>query len=283
MRTLFLLISLSLAFLVTGCQAQVRNTRTAAVTITGNCGMCEATIEKAAFVKGEATADWDKDTKRALLTFDSTRTNADAILQRIAQAGYDNERYLAPDAAYAALPECCRYERTFKKAPVVASVVQQPDTSTAAEQSTAATAKADPLAPVFDAYFQVKDALVSSDEAKAKIAAQRLDEAVRAVDMSALGHEVHVVWMEVMEPLANTATAIASAKGLEAQRKAFRELTDPMARLVKAAPTSVPVYLDHCPMYEGGSDWLSRDKSIKNPFYGAQMMTCGSVKGTIVK
>ncbi len=283
MKTLFILFSLSLAFLVTGCQAQVRNARTAAVTITGNCGMCEETIEKAAFVKGEATADWDKDTKRALITFDSARTSADAVLQRIAQAGYDNERYLAPDAAYAALPECCRYERTFKKEPVAASVVQQPDTSTEAEQSTAATATTDPLAPVIDAYFQLKDALVSSDAAKAKIAAQRLDEAVRAVDMSALGHEVHAVWMEVMEPLANTATAIASAKGLEAQRKAFKELAAPMTRLVKAAPTSVPVYLDHCPMYEGGSDWLSRDKAIRNPFYGAQMMTCGSVKGTIVK
>lgn len=283
MRTLFLLISLSLAFLVTGCQAQVRNARTVAVTISGNCGMCKETIEKAAFVKGEATADWDKDTERATITYDSTRTDADAILQRIAQVGYDNERYLAPDAAYAALPECCRYERTFKKEPVAAAVVQRPDTNAAVEQSTVTAARTEPLAPVFDAYFLLKDALVASDTPKAKVAAQRLDEAVRAVDMGALDHEVHVVWMEVMEPLANTATAIASAKGLEAQRKAFKELTDPMARLVKAAPSSVPVYLDHCPMYEGGSDWLSRDKSIKNPFYGAQMMTCGSVKGTIVK
>jgi hypothetical protein len=56
-----------------------------------------------------------------------------------------------------------------------------------------------------------------------------------------------------------------------------------MFALVKARPTATPIYLDHCPMYEGGADWLSRDKAIRNPFYGAQMMNCGSVKETIVK
>jgi hypothetical protein len=45
----------------------------------------------------------------------ATRTDVDAVLQRIAHAGYDNERYLAPDAAYAALPGCCQYERSFKR------------------------------------------------------------------------------------------------------------------------------------------------------------------------
>ena len=76
---------------------------------------------------------------------------------------------------------------------------------------------------------------------------------------------------------------IAGTSDLDKQRKAFAELTEPMFALVKARPTATPIYLDHCPMYEGGADWLSRDKAIRNPFYGAQMMNCGSVKETIVK
>ncbi|HNK84737.1 MAG TPA: mercury transporter, partial [Flavobacteriales bacterium] len=44
-----------------------------------------------------------------------------------------------------------------------------------------------------------------------------------------------------------------------------------------------PIYLDHCPMYNGGADWLSREKAIKNPYYGSSMLTCGSVKETIGK
>lgn len=282
MRTITLLTTLWL--MLPGCSAQLKNAHTTTVRIDGDCPMCEKTIEKAAFVKGEAEADWDVDAKTARITIDTTRTDMDAVLQRIAHAGYDNERYLAPDAAYAALPGCCHYERSFKRTPQHgAATAQGHDHDGHAAGSPQYTQpKPDPMAPVFDAYFQLKDALVASDAAKAKAAAQQLDAAVRAMDMGALGADVHTVWMHEMELLANVATAIGSAKGLEGQRKAFREFTAPMTRLAKASPGSAPVYLDHCPMYEGGSDWLSRDKAIRNPFYGAQMMTCGSVKETIV-
>lgn len=284
MRTTALITALWL--LLPGCSAQVKNAHSITVRIDGDCPMCEKTIEKAAYVKGEAEADWDVDAKTARITIDSTRTDVDAVLQRIAHAGYDNERYLAPDAAYAALPGCCQYERSFKRTPQQAGATahghDHGGTDAEAPQS-ATQAKADPLAPVFEAYFQLKDALVASDAAKAKAAAEQLDTIVRVVEMGALGAEVHTVWMQEMELLANVATAISTGKDLEAQRKAFRELTAPMTRLAKASPGSAPVYLDHCPMYEGGSDWLSREKAIRNPFYGAQMMSCGSVKETIAK
>jgi hypothetical protein len=85
-------------------------------------------------------------------------------------------------------------------------------------------------------------------------------------------------------PSANTVAGDRfGTSDLDTQRKAFAELTEPMFALVKARPTATPIYLDHCPMYEGGADWLSRDKAIRNPFYGAQMMNCGSVKETIAK
>jgi len=54
-----------------------------------------------------------------------------------------------------------------------------------------------------------------------------------------------------------------------------------MVKLAKAAPREAAIYLDHCPMYKGGSDWLSREKEIKNPFYGSMMLSCGSVQETI--
>lgn len=284
MRTIALLTALWL--LLPGCSAQLKHAQTTTVRIDGDCPMCEKTIEKAAYVKGEAEADWDVDAKTARITFDSTRTTLDAVLQRIAHAGYDNERYLAPDAAYSALPGCCQYERSFKRKPQQAAATAQGHDHaghTHAAQQPATEGKPEALAPVFEAYFQLKDALVASDAAKAKAAAQQLDAAVRAVDMGSLAADVHTVWMEVMEPLANTATAISTAKDVEAQRKAFAELTEPMLALVRTRSGPTPIYLDHCPMYEGGSDWLSRDKAIRNPFYGAQMMTCGSVKETITK
>ncbi|MCW5898969.1 MAG: DUF3347 domain-containing protein [Flavobacteriales bacterium] len=283
MRTTALLATLWL--LLPGCSAQLKNAHSITVRIDGDCPMCEKTIEEVAYVKGEAEADWDVDAKTARITIDTMRTTLDAVLQRIAHAGYDNERYLAPDAAYAALPGCCQYARSFKRTPQQEAAAHGHDHEghVAEAPQPAPQATTDPLTPVFDVYFQLKDALVASDAAKAKAAAQQLDAAVRVVDMGALGADVHTVWMQEMELIANVATAIGSAKDLEAQRKAFRELTSPMTRLAKASPASAPVYLDHCPMYEGGSNWLSRDKAIRNPFYGAQMMTCGSVKETIAR
>lgn len=282
MRTITLLTALWL--LLPACSAQLKNAHSTTVRIDGDCPMCEKTIEKAAYVKGEAEADWDVDAKTARITFDSTRTTLDAVLQRIAHAGYDSERYLAPEAAYAALPGCCQYERSFKQKPQQAEeTAQGHDHGHEATSSDAPQATGEALGPVFDAYFDLKDALVASDAKKAAAQAAELSAAVKAVPMEGMDADLHNLWMDVMEFLANTSSGIASKADLGAQRIAFAELTEPMLALVRTRPGSVPIYLDHCPMYEGGSDWLSRDKAIRNPFYGAQMMTCGSVKETIVK
>ena len=297
MRTLLSLIALPALLVFSSCNAQINNARTTTVRIDGDCPMCEKTIEKAAFVKDEAEADWDVDAKTARITIDSTRTDVDAVLQRIAHAGYDNERYLAPDVAYAALPGCCQYERTFKKAPLTTAHVDHAgheamDTDHTGHSTTSgdtlatqrpANPKSDQFNGLFAAYFALKDALVASDAKKAAAHASELSTAVKAVQMERMGHELHGVWMQVMEPLANISAGIASKTDIETQRKAFAELAAPMLALVKVAPRSEPVYYDHCPMYEGGANWLSQEKGIKNPFYGSMMMTCGSVKETITK
>lgn len=263
--------------------AQIPHANTTTMEVDGNCGMCKKTIEAAALVKHEAMADWNSDTKLATITYDSTRTDEDAVLKRIALAGYDNASYLAPDAAYTALPGCCQYDRTLKKAPVAAAEVHDHTGHQVETDQVAAPATADPLAPVFTAYFKLKDALVASDAAQAKDKAAALKNAVDAVDMSALGHDVHTVWMRVMGPLADLSGTIANTGKLDEQRKAFKQLTTPLSELAEVAPGAVPVYLAHCPMYQGGADWLSLEKDIKNPFYGSMMLTCGSVKETIVK
>ena len=111
-----LLFLIPIAALSAAC-GSIENERIAAVTINGNCGMCQKTIEKAALVPGVAEAEWDRKTRKATIRYDSTRTSAGAVLQRIANAGYDNERFVAPDAAYAALPECCQYDRAGTNIP----------------------------------------------------------------------------------------------------------------------------------------------------------------------
>ncbi len=303
MKILNIIIASIGALSFTSCSAQINNAHQITVKIDGDCPMCEKTIESVGTAKGEASVDWDVDAKTASITYDSTRTNLDAILKRIAYAGYDNERYLAPQEAYEALPSCCQYERTLKHDPIKkeehahgqhghsghdektehSDHAEQPAHSDHGSHDMEATDPQtnDPLDPVFNSYFTLKDALVATDRKAAAEAASTLAAAIDAVPMAELDHEVHMVWMKVLQHLKRNADAIATSTDIEKQRKAFKELSQGMIELANSAPRSDAIHLQHCPMYDGGSDWLSREKEIRNPYYGSKMLTCGSVKETI--
>jgi|GEM_PF-303393 len=121
----FRLLLIFAALCTFGLQAQsgmVKKTTKAATTVPvektetflvlGNCGMCQRIIEKAALGAGAVKANWDVDTDQLTVVFDPAKTSADAIQKAVAQAGYDNVGYKAPDAVYNDLHGCCKYDRT---------------------------------------------------------------------------------------------------------------------------------------------------------------------------
>lgn len=85
------------------------------IKVSGNCGSCKKSIEKAAKEAGAATATWDKATKLLALTFDAGKTSTDKIETAIAGVGYDTEHKVATEEAYKKLDECCQYDRKKKK------------------------------------------------------------------------------------------------------------------------------------------------------------------------
>ena len=109
-----LLMAITILLSASGAHAQIKNAQKETVKISGNCGMCESKIEKAGNVKKVAEVDWNKDTGIATLTYDASKTTSDEILQRIAQVGYDNEKFRASDDVYDNLHGCCQYDRTIK-------------------------------------------------------------------------------------------------------------------------------------------------------------------------
>ncbi|WP_187477740.1 DUF3347 domain-containing protein [Amniculibacterium sp. G2-70] len=261
--------------------AQIKNAKTETVKIYGNCGMCETTIEKAGNIKKIAIVDWNKDTKMATITYDAKKTNQDEILKRIALTGYDSDKFLAPDDVYAKLPECCLYERVNK--PIAKAT---PSTETHDHSSHTATTeiqKANQLNVVFDNYFSVKDALVKSDGNTASVKAKDLKNAISSVKMDALSNEEHTVRMKVLKDLAFDAEHIAETKDVAHQRNHFMSLSKNMYELIKVSKQETPVYYQNCPMANKGkgANWLSKEDAIKNPYYGSQMLTCGSTVETI--
>ncbi|WP_462281612.1 heavy-metal-associated domain-containing protein [Salinivirga cyanobacteriivorans] len=106
-RTLVLLATLFLGTLNLPAQGKTEKFK-----VYGNCGMCENRIEKAAkSIDGVSMADWDKSTEMLEVSFNSGKTNVDAIQRAIVKVGHDTKKYKADDKTYEGLPGCCKYER----------------------------------------------------------------------------------------------------------------------------------------------------------------------------
>ena len=281
MKSSILIAALAL-FLSNTAGAQLSNAVTETVKIYGNCGMCETTIEKAGNKKSVATVDWNKDSKMAVVTFNSKKTNLGAVLKNIALAGYDNQEFLAPDAAYNTLPECCKYEREKKTAvKALSKETTMPQMNHEEHQQAVATTanetKANPFQVIYDSYFSVKEALVKTDAAAAAAKATALVAALDAIKMETLKPGEHTVWMNELKDLKTAAKQIADTKTIEKQRAAFATLSLHVYALAKASAPTEKIYYQNCPMYNDGkgANWLSKESGIKNPYYGAMMLSCG--------
>ena len=255
--------------------AQIKNATTETVKIFGNCGMCKTKIEKAGNLKNVAKVDWNEDSKMATLTYDESKTNQDEILKRIALVGYDSEKFLAPAEAYSKLPGCCQYDREAK----TAIKTEDHAMETATDIAVAETQEANPLQPVFDNYFELKDALVKTEGKTAATKAKELQTSIEAVKMETLKMDVHMVWMKVLKDLTADAKRISETQDIKKQRDVFKSLSKNTYELIKVSKPAEAVYYQYCPMQD--ANWLSKENAVKNPYYGAQMLTCGKTVETI--
>lgn len=271
--------------------AQMKNSKTNSVKIYGNCGMCETKIEKAGNIKNVASVDWNKDTKMATLTYDSSKTSEDEILKRIALAGYDSEKFLAPDSVYDELHGCCQYDREAKTSTAAdekmeaSTMENHANHANHSESAKEVSVETDQLQAVFENYFSLKDALVKNEGVSASAMSKELLVSLNAVEMGKLAMDVHMVWMKVMKDLKADAKSISETQDIKKQRALFVSLSKNMYDLIKVAKYEAAVYYQFCPMANGGkgANWLSKENAVKNPYYGSQMLTCGKTVETIEK
>lgn len=296
----------------TSSYAQIKNATKVEVKVYGNCGMCEKTIEKAGSLKNVAEVDWNKETQMATLNFDANATSKDEILKKIALAGYDNDSFLAPDDVYDNLHGCCQYERVAKT-PIkeemkmkknhvehkemteeihTQHVEKKQDTHMEHKKVTSNEGKvsnqkevktSNQLDKVYENYFALKDALVKTDATSAAAKAKALVTSINAVKMNEMKMDVHMVWMKVLTELKKDATAISASKDVKVQRASFDTLSESIYKLIKVSKSDKAVYYQHCPMANDGkgANWLSKENTVKNPYYGSMMLSCGKVVETI--
>lgn len=271
-------MGLLVAFGMNQGQAQIKNQQTVTAKVKGNCGMCKKTIENAGNEKNISSVVWNADSETATINFDPNKTTEEAILKKIAQAGYDNESFRAPDDVYAKLHECCLYERDHQT-PATKPAENHNDHSNHETSHNTDAKVTNGLHSLFDHYTALKDALVASNGNQASQHADMLAKGIQAVDMKKLAEKEHQLWMKVYKQLEQQAISISKDKSIDNQRKSFIQLSENMHVLSKVANYGKTLYWQHCPManQNKGANWLSTEENIKNPYYGSKMLTCGSV------
>ncbi|KQK26734.1 MULTISPECIES: DUF3347 domain-containing protein [Chryseobacterium] len=163
----------------------------------------------------------------------------------------------------------------------VATVTSTDTSSQEAEKSDVKQTQKFTIAPIIKDYLALKNALVADNDKTAANAGKQLFTTLKNVDMNAIPANKHKEYMEIAEDAKENAEHIGDNAGkVDHQREHFASLSKDVSDLITLFGTTQKLYQDFCPMYNDGKGaiWISEAKAIKNPYYGSQMLTCGSVK-----
>ncbi len=173
-----------------------------------------------------------------------------------------------------------QYKKTFFSYITKASIILACFITFGIDAQAKNKATASPLPTVLTLYYEVKNALISADAATASKKAGEMLALINGIDVKTLSAEEQTAFSSLKEKLSFDARHISEVKDISHQREHFANLSLNMFTLAKAVKISAqPVYEAYCPMKK--AYWLSSEKEIKNPYYGNQMLTCGSIKNTI--
>ena len=138
-----------------------------------------------------------------------------------------------------------------------------------------------PINGILQIYLKMKNDFANDDSKGAATAGKTMLKAFNDFDKSILGDNEKKTFEDIAADAKENAEHIGENEGnIKHQREHFDMLSKDMYELVKTSAAGEPIYVDYCPMYNDnkGAMWLSETKDIKNPYFGKEMETCGSVK-----
>lgn len=140
------------------------------------------------------------------------------------------------------------------------------------------------LKAVFNDYIQLKDDLVKDDSNNVVIASKKLIDDLTKVDMKLLSeNDAHMRWMSLAKDIKRSSEAISNTTDIKIQRDHFKDLSTPLIEAIQLFGVNEKVFVEFCPMANNdkGAYWLSKEEKILNPYFGDDMLSCGSVKQVI--
>ncbi len=137
---------------------------------------------------------------------------------------------------------------------------------------------------IVDHYLHIKNELANDNALEASNGGKAMENAINKVDKSLFTAEQKAAYDHVSADLKENANHIGmKGDNIQQQREHFVALSEEVYGLVKAFSAGRPMYYDYCPMARDnqGAMWVSEMKEIKNPYFGAKMLSCGSVREII--
>jgi hypothetical protein len=186
--------------------------------------------------------------------------------------------------------ECsvCGMELTEKVAQSATTEKEDASTTDAETKNAGATTKtvsatSFTINEIVSSYLKLKNALVKDDSKGAANAGKAIYSALNSIDSKSLDAKLKKEYVDIADDAKEHAEHIGDNSGkIEHQREHFAMLSKDINDLIKTFGTTQKLYQDYCPMYDEGKSgyWISETKEIKNPYFGSQMLTCGSVRKT---
>lgn len=134
---------------------------------------------------------------------------------------------------------------------------------------------------ILDNYLKLKNALVEDNSEVAAQSGKELAVTLNSLNADKMEQEFKKEYADIAEDVKEHANHIgANADNIAHQREHFVTLSKDIEDLIELFGTNKKLYLDFCPMADEnkGAVWISEKEEIKNPYFGSQMLSCGSVK-----
>jgi Protein of unknown function (DUF3347) len=138
------------------------------------------------------------------------------------------------------------------------------------------------------AYYNLKDAFVASDTAKANAASKVLLISSDSLKLSEIQGDstgmIRETAITFTATVSGSALALVKENNIEAKRKEFEMISDALWSLTRTVKYGgEKIYYQHCPMAfdNKGAYWLSNQPLIRNPYFGDEMLECGVVEDSV--
>jgi len=142
------------------------------------------------------------------------------------------------------------------------------------------------LSPVLKAYLDAQAHLANDalDEARAS-----LNQLARVANTASPegSRKTLDAWQKVASELVGHARHGASSDEAGEVRRAFEHVSTQVIELLRlfGNPLDAALRLAFCPMAfdSKGAEWVQRDETLQNPYYGQAMLRCGEFRATVLR